>query len=189
MEVEQQPDWEQTVIGQVKIEREKRVPLAELNRVCIEGMWPMAEKMMKLMDNERSQPISPFRFERRIMKKINLNDIGLMISVVAGILAILNIFWIDIPRDIIYVLCFFGVTCNWAHAMRQYKKYSDLYLLKQREVLDLVWSYREMGSYIDRFQVPELHDLDARIEIELNDIKIRKKNFAEQLGIKDGIEQ
>lgn len=69
--------------------------------------------------------------------------------------------------------------------MRQYKKYSDLYLLKSREVLDLEWSYREMGRYIDRLKVPELNDLDLRIENELNDIKIRKKNFAEQLGIKE----
>lgn len=72
MEVEQQPDWEQMVIGQANLMREKRVPLAELNRVCIEGMWPMAEKMMKSMDNERSQPISPFRFERTKWLEIQL---------------------------------------------------------------------------------------------------------------------
>lgn len=42
-----------------------------------------------------------------------------------------------------------------------------------------------MGRYIEGFHVPELYDLDARIENEFNDIKIRKKNYAEQLGIKE----
>ena len=47
VEVEQQPDWEQTVIGQANLRREKRVPLDELCRVRIEGMRQMAEKMIK----------------------------------------------------------------------------------------------------------------------------------------------
>ena len=119
------------------------------------------------------------------MKKKNLNDVSIVLAIIAMIIAVSNLFGASIPKDIIYALCLVSMICNWAHAMRRYKKYSDLFLLKQREVLDLVWSYREMGRYIEGFHVPELHDLDARIEIELNDIKIRKKNYAEQLGIKE----
>ena len=119
------------------------------------------------------------------MKKINLNDIGLMLSVIALILAILNIFWIDIPRDIIYVLCLFGLICNWAHVLRQYSKYSNLYLLAKQESLDLLWSYREMGRYIDKMNIPELHDLDLRIENELQDVKVKKEALAERLGVKE----
>lgn len=119
------------------------------------------------------------------MKKKNLNDISIAFSIIAMIIAISNLFGASIPRDIIYLLCMISLICNWAHAMRRYKKYSDFFLLKQREVLDLEWSYREMGRYIEGFHVPELYDLDARIENEFNDIKIRKKNYAEQLGIKE----
>lgn len=119
------------------------------------------------------------------MKKKNLNDVSIVFAIIAMIISVSNLFGASIPRDIIYALCIVSLICNWAHAMRQYKKYSDLYLLKSREVLDLEWSYREMGRYIDRLKVPELNDLDLRIENELNDIKIRKKNFAEQLGIKE----
>ena len=119
------------------------------------------------------------------MKKKNLNDVSIVFSIIAMIIAISNLFGASIPRDIIYLFCMISLICNWAHVMRRYKKYSDLFLLKQREVLDLVWSYREMGRYIEKFHVPELYDLDIRIENEFNDIKIRKKNYAEQLGIKE----
>ena len=119
------------------------------------------------------------------MKKINLNDIGLILSVIAFILAILNIFWIDIPRDIIYVICCLVITCNWAHAIRQYSKYSGLYLLAKQESMDLLWSYREMGRYIDKMNIPELHDLDLRIENEIRDVKVRKETLAERLGVKE----
>ena len=118
------------------------------------------------------------------MKKINLNDLGLILSVTAFILAILNIFVTDIPRDIIYVICLLGLTCNWAHAFRQYLKYSNLYLLAKQESLDLLWSYREMGRYIDKQNIPELHDLDLRIENEIQDVKVRKEALAERLGVK-----
>lgn len=123
------------------------------------------------------------------MKKKNLNDISIVFAIIAMIISILNLFGASIPRDIIYALCIVSLLCNWAHAMRQYKKYSDLYLLKSREVLDLEWSYQEMGRYIDRLKVPELNDLDLRIENELNDIKVKKEWYAKNLGIKDGIEQ
>ena len=119
------------------------------------------------------------------MKKINLNDVGLIISVIAFILAISNIFGTDIPRDIIYVLCLLGLTCNWAHVLRQYSKYSDLYLLAKQESLDLLWSYREMGRYIDKLNISELHDLDLRIENEIQDVKVKKEALAEILGVKE----
>lgn len=119
------------------------------------------------------------------MKKISLNDIGFILSVIAVILAILNIVGKDIPRDIIYVLCLLGLTCNWAHVLRQYSKYSNLYLLAKQESLDLLWSYREMGRYIDNLNIPELHDLDLRIENEIRDVKVRKEALAERLGVKE----
>lgn len=119
------------------------------------------------------------------MKKINLNDASLILSVIAFILAILNIFGTDIPRDIIYVICLLGLTCNWAYALGKYSKYSNLYLLAKQESLDLLWSYREMGRYIEKFEIEELHDLDLRIENEIQDVKVRKEALAERLGVKE----
>ena len=119
------------------------------------------------------------------MKKINLNDVGFILNVIAIILAILYIFGKDIPRDIIYVLYLFGLICNWAHVLRQYSKYSKLYLLAKQESLDLLWSYREMGRYIDNLNISELHDLDIRIENEIRDVKVRKEALAERLGVKE----
>ena len=118
------------------------------------------------------------------MKKFNLNDIGLIFSITAFILAIANI-WLNIPRDYIYLICFASITCDWAHATKRWQKYSKLYLLKQNEVLDLLWSYRNMGRYINGFKIPELEDLDLRIENEIQDVKIKKERFAENLGIKE----
>lgn len=118
------------------------------------------------------------------MKKFNLNDIGIIFSTTAFILAIANI-WLNIPRDFIYLICLASITCHWAHATKRWLKYSNLYLLKQNEVLDLLWSYREMGRYINRFKIPELNDIDLRIENEIKDVKVRKERFAENLGIKE----
>lgn len=118
------------------------------------------------------------------MKKFNLNDIGCILSMTAFIMAIANI-WLNLPRDFIYLICLASMICNWAYATKRWMKYSNLYLLKQNEVLDLLWSYRDMGRYIEGFKIPELKDLDIRIENEIQDVKIRKERFAEKLGIKE----
>lgn len=123
------------------------------------------------------------------MKKKNLNDVSIVFAIIAMIISISNLFGASIPRDIIYLICMISLICNWAHAMRQYKKYLDIYLLKSKEVLDLEWSYREMGRYIKGLHIAELNDLEIRIENELNDIKVKKEWYAKKLGIKDGIEQ
>ena len=70
----------------------------------------------------------------------------------------------------------------------RYKYYSDLYLLKWREVLDLECSYRGMARYISDLKIEELNDLNLRIENEFKDIKEKKELYAKYLGIKDGIE-
>ena len=121
------------------------------------------------------------------MKKFNLNDIGVFFLMMACILAIANI-WLNIPRDFIYLICLASITCNWAHATKRWLKYSNLYLLKQEEVLDILWSYRDMGRYIKGFKIPELNDIDLRIENEIKDVKVRKERFAENLGIKEDVQ-
>ena len=41
-----------------------------------------------------------------------------------------------------------------------------------------------MGKYIEHMNLPELEDIDTRISNELNDIEIKKEDYAERLGIK-----
>ena len=43
----------------------------------------------------------------------------------------------------------------------------------------------ERRRYINNFKIPELYDLDLRIENEIQDVKVRKEHFAEDLGIKE----
>ena len=57
-------------------------------------------------------------------------------------------------------------------------------ILKAYEIDCLRWSYRDMGRYIDHMNLPELEDIDTRISNELNDIEIKKEDYANRLGIK-----
>lgn len=121
------------------------------------------------------------------MKKINLSYVGMAFSIMALIIASSKIFGISIPIDIVYWFCILSLICNWAHALMQYKHYSDLYLLKWKEVMDLEYSYRGMGRYISDLKIEELNDLNLRIENEFKDIKVKKESYAKKLGINKGI--
>lgn len=118
------------------------------------------------------------------MKKHNLCDIGLIFIFLSLAFTIANN-WIDIPKDIIYCACLFGALCNWLDNFKNYRMYLNYYKLKKREAADLEWSYREMGKYIKKFNLQELYDLDLRIDNEMQDISVRKKNLAKQLGINE----
>ena len=52
--------------------------------------------------------------------------------------------------------------------------------IKDYEIQELRYSYRQMGKYIKRLDIPELEDIEVRIENELQDIEIKKKWFAER---------
>lgn len=49
--------------------------------------------------------------------------------------------------------------------------------IKDYEIEELKYSYRQMGKYVKRFDIPELADIETRIENELRDIEVRKKWF------------
>lgn len=124
----------------------------------------------------------------KLLKNKNVKiktKIALVISLIAAICAVINLFLGDENlRIIIWAL----VICVWAidylvicEDINQAEKEN---ILLRYEVDSLRWSYRGMGRYIEHMNLPELEDIDTRISNELNDIEIKKEDYAERLGIK-----
>ena len=119
-------------------------------------------------------------------KNIKLKTkIGLTISILALFIAIANMF---IGNEIVRIkvgtmcVCVFALTiCSDIEDINRLQKEN---ILKAYEIDCLRWSYRGMGKYIDHMNLPELEDIDTRISNELNDIEIKKEDYAEKLGIK-----
>lgn len=57
------------------------------------------------------------------------------------------------------------------------KKDKEKQRIKDYEIEELKYSYRQMGKYVKSFDIPELADIEIRIENELRDIEVRKKWF------------
>lgn len=68
--------------------------------------------------------------------------------------------------------------------MQQYEKICKKLEVAQYEIGNLKGSYISMGRYIDHMNLPELEDINIRISNELNDIEIKKEDYAQRLGIK-----
>lgn len=63
------------------------------------------------------------------------------------------------------------------------KRRNEKYILDY-EISELIYSYRQMGEYIKDKDIPELEDIQVRIENELNDIAIRVNNREERINKK-----
>lgn len=124
----------------------------------------------------------------KLLKNKNVKiktKIALVLSLIAAICAVINLFLGDENlRIIIWAL----VICVWAIdylvICEDVNKYEKENILLGYEVDLLRWSYRSMGKYIDYMNLPELEDIDTRISNELNDIEIKKEDYAERLGLK-----
>lgn len=124
----------------------------------------------------------------KLLKNKNVKiktKIALVISLIAAICAVINLFLGDENlRIIIWAL----VICVWAIdylvICEDVNKDEKENILLRYEVDLLRWSYRGMGRYIDHMNLPELEDIDTRISNELNDIEIKKEDYAKRLGIK-----
>lgn len=57
------------------------------------------------------------------------------------------------------------------------KKDKEKQRIKDYEIEELKYSYRLMGKYVKSFDIPELADIETRIENELRDIEVRKNWF------------
>lgn len=65
----------------------------------------------------------------------------------------------------------------------EYKHRKEKCLLDY-EISELIYSYRQMGRYIKDKDIPELEDIQVKIENELSDIEIRVKNREEWINKK-----
>lgn len=119
-------------------------------------------------------------------KNIKLKTkIGLTISILAFFIAIANVFINnEIVRIIIWIMCVFVFALTILSDIEDIQRLQKENILKAYEIDCLRWSYRGMGRYIDHMNLPELEDIDTRISNELNDIEIKKEDYAEKLGIK-----
>lgn len=52
--------------------------------------------------------------------------------------------------------------------------------LKDYEIIELKYSYRGMGIYIDSLDIEQLKDIKLMIENELRDIEIKKEHMKEK---------
>lgn len=99
--------------------------------------------------------------------------------------AIANLFICnDIVRLIIWIMCVFVFMLTILSDIEDIQRLQRENILKAYEIDCLRWSYRGMGRYINHMNLPELEDIDTRISNELNDIQIKKEDYAKRLGIK-----
>ena len=119
-------------------------------------------------------------------KNIKLKTkIGLTISKLAFFIAIANVFINnEIVRIIIWIMCICAFALSLCSSYEDIERLQRENILKAYEIDCLRWSYRGMGRYINHMNLPELEDIDTRISNELNDIEIKKEDYAEKLGIK-----
>ena len=111
--------------------------------------------------------------------------IGLTISILAFFIAIANIFiGNEIVRLMIWTMCIIVFALSGLSNFEDIERLQKENILKAYEIDCLRWSYRGMGRYIDHMNLPELEDIDTRISNELNDIEIKKEDYAQKLGIK-----
>lgn len=119
-------------------------------------------------------------------KNIKLKTkIGLIISRLAFFIAIANLF-IDneIVREIIFLMCILCFVFTMSADLEDINRLQKENILKAYEIDLLRWSYRSLGKYIEYQNLPELEDINTRISNELNDIEIKKEDYAKRLGIK-----
>lgn len=111
--------------------------------------------------------------------------IVITISRLAIFIAIANLFINnEIVRQIIWLICILAFILTILSDFEDLNRLQKENILKAYEIDCLRWSYRSMGRYIDHMNLPELEDIDTRISNELNDIEIKKEDYAQILGIK-----
>ena len=116
-----------------------------------------------------------------------ISKLALTLSVVCIVVSVLNlIFWhSDFLRDTIWALIFVVMACNYFWLFLTHNDLFKKSLVKDYEINELKYSYMQMGKFVNEFEFMELPDIELRIANELRDIEIKKKDYAEMLGIKE----
>ena len=121
------------------------------------------------------------------MKKflnILIQRLWLLLFFIAAFVAAINLCYqndnIDHVVFSLMIFAFIIKTENQTHSQNELQK--ELELAKFENTL-LRWSYEDMGQYVDKMNIPELSDINIRIDNELRDIEIKKNRYAGRKGI------
>ena len=121
------------------------------------------------------------------MKKI-LKTIGIICIVAAVVLILVNLIYNNENVSMIgFDIAAVGyVLISFSNVRETHKQRTEEVILNYT-ISELIYSYREMGKYIMNQDIPELRDIEGRIENELNDIAIKIKHKEEWINKMKGI--
>ena len=119
---------------------------------------------------------------REFWKIVSLRSkIALTLSLVALIAAIVGCFILKSEMRFICWSCMMVAwTINYWIVLEENTKLRKENYLKDYEIIELRYSYRRMGIYIDSLDIEQLEDIKLLIENELRDIEIKKEHFKEK---------
>lgn len=123
---------------------------------------------------------------KKRVKRHLLSYLAMICSVVSFIIAILNLIFFnsDFLRGVVWSLVFIVMALDFLVLLKwSTREQNENYLLNYENII-LRYSYIQMGEYVKHLNIPELNDIERRIENELRDIEIKKKWQAKKLGIK-----
>lgn len=114
------------------------------------------------------------------------SNLAVICAVVGFIIAVLNLIFFnsELLRDIVWILIFVVMGLDYLLLLKWHIREQNENLLLRYENIILEDSYIQMGEYIKHLNIPELNDIEFRIQNELRDIEIKKQWQAEKLGIK-----
>lgn len=102
------------------------------------------------------------------------SKIAFALSIVAAIAAVVGMFVLKAEMRVICWACLICVwSINYLVIFEDTVKLRKENYLKDYEIIELRYSYRGMGRYIDRLDIEQLKDIDLRIENELRDIECK----------------
>lgn len=108
------------------------------------------------------------------------SKIAVSLSIVAAIAAVVGIF---VLKTEMRIICWACLVCVWAInylvILEDTVKLRKENYLKDNEIIELKYSYQQMGIYIDSFNIEQLEDIKLRIENELRDIEIKQEHLKE----------
>lgn len=126
---------------------------------------------------------------KKRVKRHLINYFAMICSGLSFIIAILNLIFFnsEFLRGVVWFLVFIVMALDFLVLLKWNTREQNENILLGYENIILKGSYIQMGVYIDRMNIPELSDIKLRIDNELNDVEIKKKWFAESLGIKEAM--
>lgn len=108
--------------------------------------------------------------------------IALLLSLIAFISSIVGLFILKSEMRIICWSCLIVVwAINYWIVLEENVKLGKESYLKDYEIIELKYSYRRMGIYIDSLDFEQLKDIKLMIENELRDIEIKKEHMKEKV--------